>query len=64
MKEQATLTFKDAASGDEACVIIRYSASNVAIALSLASNGDVEIVLPRADVDRLIEALTSARSKM
>ena len=60
MKEAATITFKDADSSEEAVAIVRYDESRVALCLSLKSNGDVEVVMKRADAGALIEALKKA----
>lgn len=63
MKEATTITFQDAESSDEAIAIVRYDESNVALCLSLKSNGDIEVVMNKADAYKLIEALTTAVSQ-
>jgi hypothetical protein len=63
MKEAATITFKDAESSDEAVAIVRYDESRVALCLSLKSNGDVEVVMKKADAERLAEALKRAMNQ-
>ena len=57
MKESATITFKDADSSDDAVAIVRYDESRVALCLSLKSDGDLEVVMKKEDVGKLIEAL-------
>jgi hypothetical protein len=63
MKEATTFSFQDAESSDEAIAIVRYDESNVALCLSLKSNGDIEVVMNKADANKLIEALTRAVSQ-
>ena len=57
MKEAATITFQDAESLNEAVAIVRYDESRVALCLSLKSNGDLEVVMNKADAGRLADAL-------
>jgi hypothetical protein len=57
MKEAATISFQDAESQDEAVAIVRYDENHVALCLSLKSDGDVEVVMKKGDVEKLIEAL-------
>ena len=64
MKELTTFTFNDAASEDEACVVIRYGGDSVAIALSLSSDGDVEVVMRKHDLSRFVDALTDAINRI
>ena len=64
MEELTTFTFNDAASGDEACVVIRYGDGSVALAVSLSSNGDVEVVMPKQELSKLIDALTDAKGRI
>src|SRR5262245_22446067 len=64
MNGLTTILFSDASSGDEACVVIRYDDESVAFALSLASNGDVEVVMNKETLCKLIDALTNARSRI
>jgi len=63
MNEAATTTIRDVESSDDAVAIVRYDESRVALCLSLKSDGDVEIVMNKADAGRLIEALKKATSK-
>jgi hypothetical protein len=60
MTEAATITFQDTDSSDEAVAIVRYDESRVSLCLSLKSDGDVEVVMKKADVEKLIEALKKA----
>jgi hypothetical protein len=60
MKEAATITFKDADSSDEAVAIVRYDGSRVSLCLSLKSHGDLEVVMKKADAEKLIDALKKA----
>lgn len=60
MQESTTITFQDAETSEEAVAIVRYDQSNVAICLSHKSNGDMEVVMAKADAQKLIEALTKA----
>jgi hypothetical protein len=64
MNELTTFTFIDAASSDEGCVIVRYSDESVAVAMSLSSNGDVEVVMQKQDLSKLIDALIEARNRI
>ena len=63
MKEAATITFNDADSTEEAVAIVRYDESRVALCLSLKSDGDVEVVMMKADAGTLIEALKEAMNQ-
>lgn len=60
MKEVATITFKDAESGDEAVAVVRRTDDLVAICLSVKGGSDVEVVVGKADAGRLLEALREA----
>ena len=57
MKEAATIKFNDAESSDEAVAIVRCDVSRVALCLSLKSNGELEVVMNKADAGKLAEAL-------
>jgi len=63
MNELITFKFNDA-SGDNVCVVIRYSDDAVALAISLLTDGDVEVVMHEQALDKLIAALTDARSRI
>ena len=60
MQESTTITFQDAETSEEAVAIVRYNQKNVAICLSHKSDGDMEVVMAKADAQKLIEALTKA----
>lgn len=64
MKDLTTYTFTDGASGDEVCVILRYSEVSVAFTMSLMSNGDVEAVMNKQELSKLIDALTEAKNRI
>ena len=60
MREVATINFRDTVNDDDASAIVRSASSTVALALSLKSDGDVEVFLSAQDVDALISALKRA----
>lgn len=60
MREVATVVFTDVETSDEGVAIVRESPHGVALALSLASDGDVEVFLSRDDAKRVIAALQEA----
>ncbi|PWU20251.1 MAG: hypothetical protein C5B50_04385 [Verrucomicrobia bacterium] len=60
MTEATTIKFKDQESGDEAIAIVRYDDSSVGLSLSLASNGDVEVFMPKPIARALIKELAKA----
>lgn len=60
MTEAATITFRDASSSDEAVAIVRYDAELVALCLSLKTDGDIEVVMKKADARKLAAALNKA----
>lgn len=64
MKELTTITFNDAASGDEACVVVRYGDGCVAIAVSLSNDGDVEVIMRKHELSKLIAGLTDAQNRI
>jgi hypothetical protein len=55
-----SLNFVDRDSGDRAMVLVRADADNVALAVSLERDGDVEVFMPRDDARRLIDVLQAA----
>jgi hypothetical protein len=55
-----TITFRDHAENQEGFAIIRRFEGKVAICLSLEENGDVEALIEKEVVERLIESLKSA----
>jgi hypothetical protein len=62
MNEAASIKIRDFESSEEALAIVRYDGSRVALCLSLKSDGDVEVVMNKADAGKLIEALKKATS--
>jgi len=60
VKEAASITFHDLESSEEAVVIVRYDTERIALCLSLKTDGDVEVVMDKANTKRLIEALNKA----
>lgn len=56
----ATITYMDSGENEEACAIIRKVGNKVALCISLKSNGDIETILEKNDVLKLIEALNVA----
>lgn len=63
LRHQATLTFRDEIDSDEAVAVVRYGEGRVVLALSLMSNGDVEVAMNKADALQLVEALRNAAEK-
>lgn len=55
-----TILFRDHADNQEGFVIIRKFGDKVAICVSLKENGDVEALIEKEVVERLIESLKSA----
>ena len=55
-----SLLFVDADSDDEVYAAIRVDGDRIHLALSLRSNGDVEVSLRRDECARLVEALQQA----
>ena len=47
MHEVATISFRDAESGDQAAAIIRQNAATIGFCLLLENNGDIEILCRR-----------------
>lgn len=56
------ITFVDKSSGDDACVLVRVVGSSVGLSLSLRTDGDIEVFMEAAELDRVIRALEQARS--
>ncbi|MFG0292543.1 MAG: hypothetical protein ACF8MJ_05255 [Phycisphaerales bacterium JB050] len=54
------IPFHDYGEGDNGVVIVRTFEGKVALCLSLESNGDVEAVLDRDTVEKVIAALSAA----
>lgn len=64
MTQIATISFADLDSGDEAMASVRVIGETAGLALSLKRNGDVEVFFGPHELDQLIEALQSARTKV
>jgi hypothetical protein len=60
MEHIATLAFIDGDSHDHAHVILRAGAGAVALAVTLRTGGDVEVVIPAETCRELTKALTEA----
>jgi len=58
------IIFVDKNSGDDACVVVRVVAGIVGLALSSRKDGDIELFMDAAELDRVIGALQQARSAM
>jgi hypothetical protein len=57
----APVKFVDVDSGDEAAMFVRMTGDSVGLALSLRRNGDIEVVFGPEELDRIIDALQTAR---
>jgi hypothetical protein len=64
MTHLTTFTFKDLSEDDDACIVVRYGEESVALTLSLIRNGDIQVVMPKQVLSRLIDALIDAKSKI
>jgi hypothetical protein len=60
MEHIATIAFTDSDSHDHAHVIVRAGAGEVALAITLRTGGDVEVVMPAETCRELTRALTEA----
>jgi hypothetical protein len=60
MKEISTIEFQDADSYEQSVAIIRRSPGKVALALSIRSGGDVEVILSDSDAEKLAQAIQTA----
>jgi len=60
MDQIATVAFRDTESGSEALAIVRAAPGIVGVALSLRSDGDIEVLLPTTAAQTLLEALHHA----
>jgi hypothetical protein len=60
MEHIATLAFTDGDTHDLAHVIVRAGAGEVALAVTLRTNGDLEVVMPAETCRELTRALTEA----
>ncbi len=64
MASTVSITFTDKESGDEAFICVRVVGDGVGLAVSLRSDGDVEVFLAQEQVDRLIQGLSDARARV
>ncbi|XUM19666.1 hypothetical protein ACRAVF_18480 [Bradyrhizobium oligotrophicum S58] len=55
------IIFVDKDSGGDACVLVRAIGGIVGLALSLRRDGDIEVFMEAAELDRVIGALQQAR---
>jgi len=62
MKQAGSVKFVDADSGGEAFVSVRYDETQVALAVSLMQDGDIEVFMPKAEAKILMEILRGAVS--
>jgi len=60
MKESATIEFRDAETSDEAVVIVKYDDTEVALTVSLRSNGDIEVYMAKDVARKILAALARA----
>jgi len=60
IKEIATIRFTDDDSGQEAVAVVRAAEGQVALSLSLADDGDVEVYMKRDAFNSLLRALQQA----
>lgn len=60
MKHIAIIKMLDIDEADEAFANVRCGKGKVALALSILTNGDVEVVMTKAQAQELIDALASA----
>ena len=61
-EDSTTITFRDHAENQEGFAVIRRFGDKVAICLSLEENGDVEALIEKEVVERLIDSLKLAIS--
>jgi hypothetical protein len=61
-REIQTLAFIDEDTGDEAVAVVRTIDGSIAVALSVSSGSDVEVVMKPRDCERLLMALREAVS--
>ena len=60
MKEAGTIKLRDSADADEAFAIVRYDEKSVALCISRKSDGDMEVMMGKADACALLDALRKA----
>ena len=63
LQDIATINFVDKAESQNACMIIRRYGQDVALCVSLESDGDVEVLISAEDAKKLIVALEEALVK-
>lgn len=63
LEEIATLSFRDLESGDEGVIVIRVAKDSVALAVSLQTDGDIEVLLSASDALAAAEKLRQAGMK-
>jgi hypothetical protein len=57
IEELATISFRDGDSGSDAVAIVRRCGDGVALAISLRSNGDVEVLADASTARTIAEAI-------
>jgi hypothetical protein len=58
MNSSRTILFTELETSDEGLIVIRSDERSVALALSIKTNGDMEVVMSKVDAKRLLEALS------
>jgi hypothetical protein len=60
MRTSHTIQFTELETFDEGLIVMRSDERSVALALSIKTNGDMEVVMSKVDAKRLLEALSEA----
>ncbi len=60
MQDIGTISFTDLGGSGEGVIVIRASSTRIGLAISLESDGDIEILLKPEDVTQLLVALQRA----
>ena len=60
MKTAGTMSFVDRGSSDEAIIVVRYDEGVIGLAISLKTDGDVEVFMGKDEARSLIETLKTA----
>lgn len=60
MKTFATIKFVDKESSDNAIIIVKGDETNVALTISLESNGDVQAIMSKEDARKVLANLKQA----
>ena len=60
MQEMTTIPFKDRGSDSDAVIIVRRGGATVALCVSIASDGDIEVFMDKEDAKLLVDALQAA----